>query len=125
MPEKTTTVGELKSFLKTVPAETEITFGSSTFSKRPLVFYRCKRRGEDLLGIEVSELDSDPDNPCAEIDERITAGKLLSHLSTWKDSDRITFGNTIDASPLVLRNISTVVSFNLEQPVFGGYSFID
>jgi hypothetical protein len=49
------TVGELKKHVADLPSDMEITFGSSKHSKRPLIFYRFKRRGDDLLQIELNE----------------------------------------------------------------------
>lgn len=48
------TVGELRDRLKGYSDETEITFGSNIFGV-PIIFYRFKRRGENLLQIELSE----------------------------------------------------------------------
>lgn len=111
---KTLTVGELKEFLKTVPPETEITFGSSKFRKRPLVFYRFKMRGDRLLQIELNEIDKSWP-PTSEIDERKTAHCFLEQLEGWPDGSLITFGSSLDASPLEFRSLSKLVAINLEQ----------
>lgn len=52
------TVGELKRRLSIFPDDAEITFGS-TRNGVPLVFYRTKGRGPDLVHIELKELHED------------------------------------------------------------------
>ena len=49
------TVGKLKKMLGEYSDDTEITFGS-TIEAIPLVFYRVKRRGKDLVQIELNEV---------------------------------------------------------------------
>lgn len=111
---KRVTVGELISSLQQYSPETEVTFGSSTYSKRPLIFYRFKRRGADLLQIELSEIGEGCE-PTPEIDNRITVGKILKQLSAWEKSNFVDFGSTTDAVPLELRAVKKVISFDLEQ----------
>jgi len=48
------TVWELKEKLQGYPDDTEITFGS-TIAGVPLIFYRVKSRGDDLVQIELNE----------------------------------------------------------------------
>lgn len=48
------TVGDLKERLQGYSDDTEITFGA-TIAAVPLVFYRVKRRGDDLVQIELNE----------------------------------------------------------------------
>jgi hypothetical protein len=48
------TVGDLRERLKGYPDDTEITFGS-TIAAVPLIFYRVKSRGDDLVQIELNE----------------------------------------------------------------------
>jgi hypothetical protein len=48
------TVGELKEKLQGYSDDTEITFGA-TIAAVPLIFYRVKRRGDDLVQIELNE----------------------------------------------------------------------
>ena len=107
-------IGELKRFLEKIDPQTEITFGSSKFRKRPLIFYRFKSRGEKLLSIELNEIDKAYE-PISEIDCRPTVGKFLDHLNHWEDDCDIIFGCSMDAVPLEFRNIKTVVAINLEQ----------
>jgi hypothetical protein len=112
MPEFT--VGELMETLQKHPEDTEVTFGSSTYSKRPLIFYRFKQRGPNLLSIELSEV-GDGDEPKLEIDNRITVGEIIKELKQRESTDLVDFGCTIDAVPLELRSVTNVVSFNLQQ----------
>jgi hypothetical protein len=49
------TVGELKERLQGYPDDTEITFGA-TRAAVPLVFFRVKTRGDDLVQIELNEV---------------------------------------------------------------------
>ena len=51
------TVGTLRRFLEKQPPDTEITFGASKSRQRPLIFFRFKIRGPNLLQIELNELD--------------------------------------------------------------------
>ena len=110
------TIGKLKKQIENLSSNMEVTFGSSKHSKRPLIFYRFKFRGDDLLQIELSELNPQYDKNVSELDGRITVSDLKKELNQWKDSDRITFGSTIDALDLILSNPSVVFSFNLDQP---------
>ncbi len=112
---KKLTVGELRAFLRTIPPETEITFGSSKYRKRPLVFSRFRRRGDNLLQIELSEIDQSRE-PASEMDERKSAGYFLDQLQPWGDGAVITFGSSIDAVPLEFHSLSILVGVNLEQP---------
>ena len=52
------TVGRLKKMLEGYSDDTEITFGS-TIKAIPLVFYRVKRKGNDLVQIELNEVLED------------------------------------------------------------------
>ncbi|PSS72119.1 hypothetical protein [Shewanella algae] len=53
------TVGELLAVIRDLPSDMPITFGSSKYSKKPLIFYRFKARGDDLLQVELNEIDSE------------------------------------------------------------------
>lgn len=108
------TVGKLKEILKNVDQNSEITFGSSKFTKRPLIFNRFKTKGEKLLLIELSELD-DVFEPSSENEHRPIVKHFLDSLSTWDDDYIITFGSTMDAVPLEFKDVSNVVGINLEQ----------
>lgn len=108
------TVGELKRFLKAVAPETEITFGSSKYRKRPLVFNRFKTRGEKLLQIELNEIDQSSE-PMSEIDSRPTAEYFLDQLKIWENDWEIYFGSSLDAVPLEFRSLTKIVAINLEQ----------
>jgi hypothetical protein len=109
------TVGKLEELISDLPSDMEITFGSSRFSKRPLIFYRFKRRGDDHLQLELNEIDNEGLPEDSELDHRITVGDLKEQLSYWKNTDRITFGSTLDAIRLVADKPNTVFSFNLNQ----------
>ncbi|WP_020589973.1 hypothetical protein [Desulfobacter curvatus] len=108
------TVGKLRTFLEKQSSDTEITFGSSKYRKRPLIFYRFKQRGDDLLQIELNEIDKQWE-PISEIDCRPTVGDFLRQLSIWDDHFEITFGSSLDAVPLEFRNVQIVVGINLDQ----------
>lgn len=108
------TVRELREFLENVDPETEITFGSSKYSKRPLIFYRFKTKGPKLLLIELNELDQNFD-PVSEIDCRPTVSDFLKQLGREIDDWEVFFGSSMDAVPLEFRSITNVVSINLEQ----------
>ncbi len=53
---QTLTVGMLKEYLNGYADDTEITFGSTTQGV-PLIFYRLKTRGDNLVQIELNELN--------------------------------------------------------------------
>lgn len=114
MDKKVLTVGELRKFLENQSFDTEITFGSSKYRKRPLIFYRFKKRGDNLLQIELNEIDNQSE-PISEIDCRKTVGEFLRQLTIYEDHFEITFGSNLDAVPLEYRNIEIVVGINLEQ----------
>ncbi len=111
---KILTVGKLRTFLEAVAPENEITFGSSKYGKRPLVFYRFKTRGEKLLQIELNEIDQNCE-PESEIDCRPIVKDFLRELILWGDDWEVTFGTSLDTVPLEFRNITNVVAINLEQ----------
>jgi hypothetical protein len=113
-PQNILTVGQLRRFLENVVPDSEITFGASKFRKRPLIFYRFKSRGENLLQIELNEIDQNWE-PTSEIDCRPVVRDFLRQLEEWKDDDEITFGSSLDAVPLEFRSLSNVVAINLEQ----------
>jgi hypothetical protein len=110
------TVGKLREQLNRYPFDVEITFGSSKYRQRPLVFYRFKQRGEDILQIELNELEEDVSEPVSEHECRKTVGYFLEQLSGWDDHFFISFGATIDASPLKFTEITPLVGINLDQP---------
>ncbi len=117
MPKSTIKAGELKRLLATMPPDAVVTFGSSSFSRRPLVFFRTKKRGEKLLCIEVNELFDDPENfltPEPEHEHRLTAGDLLKDLDVPDDWD-IAFGTTIDGRPLEFQALHLAVAIDLRQ----------
>lgn len=107
-------VGELRQFLKNEDPAKEITFGSSKFRMRPMIFYRFKKVSDQLLHIELSEIDPNF-HPMAEIDNRKSVGYFLEQLDAWEDEAMITFGATLDGAPLTFRNMQNVVAINLEQ----------
>lgn len=109
------TVGELKKELSKIDNSFEITFGSSYYRKRPLIFYRFKMRGEKLLQIELNEIDQSWE-PKSEQDSRKTVKDFLDELKPFNDDMEIIFGSSLDASPLLFRSISKAISINLHQP---------
>lgn len=52
------TVGQLRAYLASYPADAEVTFGA-TLEAVPLEFFRVKSRGQDLVQIELNEVDPD------------------------------------------------------------------
>lgn len=107
------TAGDLKKYFAPFPDSMEINFGSSKFSKRPLIFYRCKVRGENLIQIELSELDDEEDDP--EYLNRRTIGFFREYFQDIPDTTDVIFGSTIDGKKLILDSISTVLTFNFDQ----------
>lgn len=61
------TVGELRNHLKLYDDNTELSFGSNIFGV-PLVFYRVKSRGENLVQIELNEDFQEPGKYTVEFD---------------------------------------------------------
>ena len=108
------TVSKIKKMIEDLDDSMEISFGSSKYSSRPLVFYRFKKRGEDLLQIELNEVEYDVQG-YQEQDNRITVGYLKEQLEGWNDSDEVTFGSTLDAKLLVLNKINVVTMFEFTQ----------
>jgi hypothetical protein len=107
------TVGKLRSFLQSQPADAVITFGSSRWRKRPLVFFRLKLRGATLLQIELNEVELDDE--ADEIDRRLSVGLFLDLLKGYDAGYAITFGSSLDAVPLEFRDMTSAVAINLEQ----------
>jgi hypothetical protein len=52
------TVGDLRSHLKLFPDDYELIF-SETMGGNKQIFYRTKKRGENLMQIELTEISSD------------------------------------------------------------------
>lgn len=111
---KTTTVGSLKKFLADCDPNMQITFGSSRYRKRPLIFYRFHFNDKDMLLIELNELDKDSEN-ISECEYRITVSYLLKGLSAYDDDIIVFFGYSKDAVPLEFGNIEKIVAINLVQ----------
>ena len=110
------TVGELLAVIRDLPSDMPITFGSSKYSKKPLIFYRFKARGDDLLQVELNEIDSESwGEQDSELHSRITIGDLREEICKfWKSTDKVIFGSTIDAIPLFSRKPKVVLSFELD-----------
>jgi predicted secreted hydrolase len=110
------TVGELRDFLASCEPDTPITFGASTFRKRPLIFFRFHEVGEKLLHCCVNELDNASDN-VAECECRITAGWVLRELAgaRYTNDWEITFGSSMDAVPLEFAGLQKAVAIDLIQ----------
>ena len=78
------TVGNLKKMIEDLDSSMEISFGSTKYSSRPLKFYRFKKRGHNLLDIELNEIEYE--NPeFQEQDTRITVWELREALKAWND----------------------------------------
>ncbi|MBY7997986.1 hypothetical protein KW438_21490 [Vibrio fluvialis] len=114
---KELTVGDLLDCICGLPDDMPITFGSSKYSKRPLIFYRFKARGDDLLQIELNEIDNETwEEDDSELHLRITVGLLREEINRfWKPTDRVIFGSTLDAIPLFSNKPQIVFSFELDQ----------
>ncbi len=108
------TVGSLLKDLSRFPRDTPVTFGSSRWTARTLIFYRFKIRGPESLQIELSELSEFGAGP--EHESRITAGYIVDYLSGLPPQREVFFGCTMDACPLELESVTPAVSFNLAQP---------
>ena len=116
-------VQELISVLAQYPDDMLITFGSTKYRKRPLIFYRTKIRGEKHLSIELNELDgSDPD--MTEWSRRITVGDLIRNLSGCEDWE-VSFTGAVDGSPIVLDKIVPVIAIDLDQPTPPNFRVIE
>lgn len=63
------TVGQLMEYLSGYPSDTEITFGA-TIEAVPLIFYRVKKRGDDLVQIELNEVEPEKKKWILRIDSR-------------------------------------------------------
>ena len=109
------TVGQLKKELSEVDRNYQVIFGSSYYRKRPLIFYRFKMRGEKKLQIELNEIDQGWE-PQSEQDSRETVGYFLDHLEGYEDDCEITFGASLDTSPLLFESFTKAFSINLSQP---------
>ena len=107
------TAGEFKKYLSPLLDDMEITFGSSKFTKRPLVFYRCKVRGDNIIQIELSELD-DKDQE-QEYINRKTIKFFREYFQDVSDTTEIVFSYTSDTKELFLESISFALSLNFEQ----------
>ena len=114
---KIMTVGQFRKILGTFDRDNEVTFGSTKYTQRPLIFYRFKQRGENLLQIELNELE-DEKSPEAEIDNRKTVGFFLDYFNGPGpniDNWEIEFGASMDGVSLDFRSIKNAVAINLEQ----------
>ncbi|MEZ9627867.1 hypothetical protein [Aliivibrio fischeri] len=111
------TVGELLEIIGELPDDMPITFGSSKYSKKPLVFYRFKTRGADVLQIELNEIDNETwADEDSELNSRITVGYLRGEINQfWKSTDHVVFGSTADAINLFSQKPKVVLSFELDQ----------
>lgn len=114
MSVKKLTVKDFRNQLKDLPSDMEITFGSSKYRKRPLIFSRFKSRGDDLVLIELNELDNDSE-PISEIDCRTTVEFFLNQLSLENDNSEIQFGSSLDGVPLEFRELKPILSIDIEQ----------
>jgi hypothetical protein len=110
---ETFTVGDLRKALAEFNHQDEVTFGSTTFTARPLIFFRTKVRGEKLIQIELNELDESHEEP--EHANRLTVEQLLSHLENLSDDWEVTFGSSMDASSLSFGSVTQTASINLVQ----------
>jgi len=112
--QKRTTVGYLKKFLSGCDPNMPITFGSSRYRKRPLIFYRFHFSGMDKLLIELNELDKGSED-ISECEARITVSDILKELNAYDDDIIVSFGSSLDAVPLEFRDIEKAVAINLIQ----------
>ena len=96
------TVGELKSALSGLPDDMQVTFGSSRYSKRPLIFYRFKKR-DDGLQIELNELDPELWENVYGLERRVSGSDRREHTSERGD-DLLHVENELD--PELWENVS-------------------
>lgn len=110
------TVKELRNLIKEYTNEMIVDFGFTTDTKRPLVFYRYKRRGDNLMQIELNELYSDEDQEAMqETFYCTTIGDMREMLSCLKDADEIIFSWTTEGKQLYLEDVDNIVRFNLQH----------
>jgi hypothetical protein len=112
--QKRITTGQLKTMLSGFHPNTPISFGSSKYRKRPLVFYRFHFNDMDTLLIELNEID-ECSIPVSECDCRITVSEILKGIEPYKDDTWVSFGATVDAVPLEFHSIEKAVAINLLQ----------
>ena len=108
------TVGSLLKELRRFDRDTVVTFGSSQWTARPLIFYRFKRRGAESIQMELNELFEFGSGP--EHESRITVGRIVDGLEGMPEHWELFFGCTVDAAPLKLEKIVHSVAFDLTQP---------
>ncbi len=116
------TVGEFRKSLEKFPPELVVTFGSSSFTRRHLIFNRFKNRGPGQIFLELVEITCNPRHntdayeiPEPEHERRITVGNLLRHMQPFADSTEINFGCTTDCAPLKFLSLEPAVAINLVQ----------
>ncbi len=116
---KNLTVKKLKTFLGSVAPETKITFGSSRYSMKPLIFNKVEFEDNRILYIHLIELDDMNGDaiPQSEHELRITASFLLDLIKQYPDIAVVSFGSTMsDAMHLNFNEISSVIAIDLVQP---------
>lgn len=116
------TVGDFQEMLEKFPADQAVTFGSSSFTRRPLIFYRFKNRGPGEIFLELTEISCNPrlnpeayGNPEPEHERRITVGELLGQMQYLAAATKINFGCTTDCAPLKFLSLEPTVAINLIQ----------
>jgi hypothetical protein len=108
-----TTVGDFKKALELKDDSLEVSFGSSKKSKRPLIFYRLKIRGDNILGFELTELSDEDEQP--ESFSRKTVKYYKEILANYPDETNIVFSNTRELEERYVFKISEIIMFDLTK----------
>lgn len=116
------TIGDFRELLKQFPHNYVITFGSSSFTRRPLVYNRIKPYGNGVVFFELTEISCNPrlehdayGIPEPEHEQRITVARLLEDMRNIPDKTIIEFGGTTDCAPLKFKNMEAAVAINFIQ----------
>ena len=121
MQNPNTTVGMLRANLSSIDPETEITFGSSKFLKRPLVFQKIKSYGPKIALVVLDELDKTSGINASEREKRITVRHFLDLLEGYEDDNEVSFSCDSEASPYFFKAAKQVVAIDLDQPINGNW----
>ncbi|CAG36286.1 hypothetical protein [Desulfotalea psychrophila] len=121
MQNPNTTVGMLRINLSSIDPETEVTFGSAKFLKRPLIFQEIKRYGPKIALVVLDELDKSSGTNASEQACRITVGHFLDLLNPYEDDDEVSFSADSEGSPHFFKAAKQIVAIDLDQPIRGNW----
>jgi len=119
MSQEKLTIGKLCRALQDLPPDMPVTFGCSSYSRRPLVFGRTKVYGEKHLLIILEELYDVPENFHEAEPEhglRKTVEDLLQMFENCPEDWKVSFNCTEDGSVLEFQHMGPVLAFDLVQP---------